>query len=73
MNYLKISDEKVKLQTGKTWRQWFAIMDKFGAKKRGHSYTAKYLKEKYFLKSWWAQVITIRYEKEKGYWTKCGK
>lgn len=65
MDYLKISDEKVKVRTGKNWKEWFEILDKWGAKEKGHKATAKYLGEECHLSGWWSQVVTIRYEKEK--------
>ena len=70
MDYLKISDPKVKDTTGKDWREWFSILDKFEAKKHGHTETAKHLRDKYLLSSWWSQVVTSRYEKEKKYWVR---
>lgn len=73
MDYLKIKDEVVKRKTGKSWEQWFMILDKMKAKQLGHTATAKQLREKYKLSSWWSQVVTARYEKEKGYWVRHGK
>jgi len=29
----RMSDDAVKAKTGKTWKQWFTILDKAGAKK----------------------------------------
>ncbi len=65
MNYLKISDATVKMRTGNTWAQWFKILDKWKAKDKGHYETAKHLGSKYQIPGWWAQVVTVRYEKEK--------
>lgn len=70
MNILTISDEKVKEKTSKAWAGWFRILDRWNAKKHGHTETAKHLVARYALSPWWAQVVTIRYEKEKGYWRK---
>jgi hypothetical protein len=70
MDYLKISDEKAKAATGKDWRQWFSTLDNLRAKKLGHTATARRLREKYRLSNWWPQVVTIRYEKERGYWVR---
>jgi len=67
MNYLKIKNEKIKAVTGKDWSLWFKILDKWDAEKKGHYLTAKYLASKYKLSPWWSQVVTIRYEKERGY------
>jgi hypothetical protein len=32
----RMSDEAVKSKTGKTWKEWFAILDKAGASKMSH-------------------------------------
>lgn len=73
MKELKISDEAVEKATGKTWKQWFVILDKIGARELGHLQTARHLRTELRLSPWWAQTVTIRYEKEKGYWVRSGK
>lgn len=73
MRELTISDEAVKKATGKTWKQWFTVLNKLGARKLGHTQTARYLRTKRNLSAWWSQTVTIRYEKEKGYWVRSGK
>lgn len=72
MNHLKIGDEKVEAKTGKIWKEWFNILDKINAKDLGHAETAKKLSKEYQLSDWWSQTVTIRYEKEKGYWVRHG-
>lgn len=62
----RISDEVVKARTGKSSKRWYSILDKWGMKKKGHTLTARHLREKYRVSPWWAQVITIRYEWERG-------
>jgi hypothetical protein len=32
----RMSDEAVKAKTGKTWKEWFAILDKAGASELSH-------------------------------------
>ena len=60
------SDDSVKDATGKTWAQWRATLDKWDVKTRGHTATAKYLREKHKLSPWWAQAVTARYEWDHG-------
>lgn len=62
----RISDEAVRARTGKGWNEWFKILDKWGASEKGHRLSAKHLLEKYKIGPWWAQVVTIRYEFERG-------
>lgn len=60
----KISDEAVKKRTGKVWSEWFALLNKAGAKKMEHKAIAEMLYKKYSLSSWWSQMITVQYEQE---------
>ena len=60
------SDAAVKAKTGKVWAEWFAILDKAGAKKMPHKEIATYLHEKQKLPGWWAQMVAVGYEHERG-------
>jgi uncharacterized protein YndB with AHSA1/START domain len=62
----KISDEAVETRTGKSWAQWFRILDRWGAAKKGHKLTAAWLHETHELPPWWAQTVTVRHEQERG-------
>ncbi|MEK7316800.1 MAG: SRPBCC domain-containing protein [Candidatus Eisenbacteria bacterium] len=62
----KISDEAVETRTGKSWAQWFRILDRWGAAKKGHKATAAWLHETRELPTWWAQMVTVRHERERG-------
>jgi hypothetical protein len=60
------SDEAVKAKTGKVWAEWFKILDKAGAKNWPHKETAAYLYEKQKVPGWWAQMVAVGYEHERG-------
>ncbi|MCW8810250.1 MAG: SRPBCC domain-containing protein [Ignavibacteriaceae bacterium] len=60
----KISDEAVKKSTDKTWKEWFSILNKAGAKKMEHKQVAKLLHTRYGLSGWWSQMVTVQYEQE---------
>src|SRR5262249_33834090 len=60
------SDAAVKAKTGKVWAEWFAILDKAGAKKMPHKEIARYLYEKQKVPGWWAQMVAVGYEHERG-------
>ena len=62
----RMSDEAVKAKTGKTWKQWFAILDKAGAKKMSHQEIAKYLNTEQGVGPWWQQMATVTYEQARG-------
>lgn len=59
-----LSDSTVKVKTGKVSQEWYEILDSFGSK--NHTQMAKYLREVYKVSHWWSQIITNRYEWERG-------
>jgi uncharacterized protein YndB with AHSA1/START domain len=52
--------------TGKGWREWFRILDAWGAKERKHGEIVSHLLDEYGVPGWWAQAITIGYERSRG-------
>jgi hypothetical protein len=61
-----IGDEEVKAATGKSWQEWFALLDEYGVAERGHDLTVKYLKEHHRLPDSWAKEVAFRYENDRG-------
>jgi hypothetical protein len=61
-----ISEEAVRAKTGVGWDEWFAILNAWNAPERGHTASARYLREEHGVDPWWAQSITVRYEWERG-------
>ncbi len=80
MNSPKISDDVVLKATGKTWQQWFAILDTAGAKDMKHVDIARFVHTNYLSKpddehdginvatsgGWWSQSVTVEYERARG-------
>jgi uncharacterized protein YndB with AHSA1/START domain len=62
----KISDEAVAAKTGKSWKQWFAILDREGARTKSHQDIVAVLAKKHDLGSWWQQMVAVSYEQAKG-------
>lgn len=62
----RVSDEAVKKATGKTWDSWFALLDKARAKQMNHTEIAYLLSTKYISNGWWAQMVTVEYERVQG-------
>jgi uncharacterized protein YndB with AHSA1/START domain len=62
----RMSDDAVKAKTGRTWKQWFAILDKAGAKKMSHQEIVKYLHTEQAVGPWWQQMVTVAYEQARG-------
>jgi len=60
------SDETIKRGSGKSWDDWFAILDAWGATKRSHTEIARYVSEKHGVSGWWAQTVTVGYERGRG-------
>jgi hypothetical protein len=60
------TDENLRANTGKGWREWLRILDSWGAGERKHGETAGHLMEEYGVPGWWAQAITIGYERSRG-------
>ncbi|MGH9805163.1 MAG: SRPBCC domain-containing protein [Candidatus Acidiferrales bacterium] len=62
-----IADATVQLRTGKHWKEWFAILDHIGGKKKTHRELVIFLNQRYpRLGGWWEQMITVAYEQARG-------
>lgn len=62
----RMSDAAVQAKTGKTWSEWFKLLDNAGAKKMNHKEIVAYLKEHHNPGAWWQQMITVTYEQARG-------
>ena len=60
------SDETVRMKTGKSSEEWYALLDTWNAPEKGHTATAKHLCEAHGVSPWWAQSVTVRYEYARG-------
>jgi uncharacterized protein YndB with AHSA1/START domain len=61
-----MSDDAVHAKTGKTWKEWFTILDRAGAKKMSHQQIVKYLDAEQGVGPWWRQMVTVTYERARG-------
>jgi hypothetical protein len=61
-----ISEERVIKRTGRSSDEWNALLDDWGAPQKGHTASARFLREEHGVSGWWAQTITNRYEWERG-------
>ncbi|HEX3234973.1 MAG TPA: hypothetical protein VHR41_12295 [Gemmatimonadales bacterium] len=62
----RIGDAAVRARTGKSWAEWFAILDRASAASKSHREIVALLIARYELASWWRQTITVTYEEERG-------
>ena len=60
------SDAILKENTGCTWERWVKALDRAKAYTWPHREIAKYAQEKYKVPGWWAQTVTVGYERIKG-------
>jgi uncharacterized protein YndB with AHSA1/START domain len=60
------SDQAIKAKTGCTWDRWVWALDQVKAHQWPHREIAKYVHEKYKIDGWWAQTVTVGYERIKG-------
>jgi hypothetical protein len=62
----RMSDKAVHSKTGKTWPEWFAVLDKDDGKKMSHKEIVAVLGIKHGLGPWWQQMVTVEYERDRG-------
>ena len=60
------SDASLKAATGCTWERWVKALDRADAHTWSHRDIAKYVRERYKVDGWWAQSVTVGYERIKG-------
>src|SRR4051812_14377122 len=60
------SDAILKQRTGCSWERWVKALDRAKAHTWTHREIARYVAEKYKIPGWWAQTVTVGYERIKG-------
>jgi uncharacterized protein YndB with AHSA1/START domain len=61
-----MSDEAVKARTGCNWERWVRALDHVKAHQWPHGAIAQYVHDKYHTNGWWAQMVTVGYERIRG-------
>lgn len=61
-----MSDDAVRAKTGKDWAGWVAELDRAGGVARPHRELARWLASEHGLGAWWAQTVTVGYERIRG-------
>ena len=61
-----MSEAKFVERTGHGFDHWFAVLDRFDAVKKGHTAAARHLYEAHGVDGWYAQGITVAYERARG-------
>jgi hypothetical protein len=61
-----VGDAAVQRATGKTWDEWLALLDAWGGTTHTHTEIARHVYETYGIDGWWAQSVTVGYERARG-------
>ena len=61
-----LSDAKAREKTGYGLDHWFAVLDRFGGVEKGHTASARHLYDAHSVPGWYAQGITVAYERARG-------
>lgn len=61
-----LSDKAVRRATGRDWDEWTAILDDWGARDRSHTEIARHVVDDHNIDGWWAQSVTVGYERIRG-------
>jgi hypothetical protein len=61
-----MADASVKAKTGRTWKEWVRFLDAAGAVSMPHRDIARRMNEALNGDAWWAQSVTVGYERIKG-------
>ena len=60
------SDDRVREKTGRSWRAWFGVLDRWGARSRSNAETVSFLVNEHRVPAWWAQTISTWYQRTRG-------
>ena len=61
-----VSDAKSREKTGHGLDYWFNVLDRFGGVEKGHTASARHLHDAHKVAGWYAQSITVAYERARG-------
>ena len=68
-----MTEESIKSATGKTWQQWFAILDRRGGAAQGRRAITNFLYEECKVDIWWCASLNVEYEAARGVVEKDGR
>ncbi len=61
-----VSDAAIAAKTGRGWDEWVAALDRAGARKLSHTEIAELVHRRFGVGDWWAQSVTVGYERLTG-------
>jgi len=62
----QMSDAAILKGTGRDWDAWVALLDAWGGRDRDHTTIARHVAEAHGIDGWWAQAVTVGYERIAG-------
>lgn len=62
----EVSDASALAATGRDWDAWFRILDDADLLTKGHTAIAAWLVKERGVDGWWAQMVTVGYERARG-------
>jgi uncharacterized protein YndB with AHSA1/START domain len=68
-----VSDENVKKETGKSFAEWWKVLDAFGGPAKGRREIGGYLYGELKVDPWWSATLQVEYERHKGVVEKDGR
>ncbi|MEV4600295.1 DUF4287 domain-containing protein [Amycolatopsis sp. NPDC049253] len=60
------SDDAVRTATGRGFGEWGELLDAWGARGQSHGDIVSRLIEEHRMGTWWAQTVTVEYERSRG-------
>ncbi|WP_166849173.1 hypothetical protein [Isoptericola sp. BMS4] len=61
-----VADDKIRESTGRGWDEWVAVIDAGPGRDAGHTAIAAWVGEHPGVSGWWAQSVTVGYERITG-------
>jgi hypothetical protein len=62
----RTSNEAVERATGRDYGGWFGLLDAWGAAEHKHGEIAAWLTDEHGMDGWWAQTVTVEFERARG-------
>lgn len=62
----EMSDDAIRVGTGKGWDEWADLIDEFPGRADGHKGIADHVNAQFGIGGWWAQAVTVGYERIAG-------
>lgn len=66
MKTQSISEQAVQKATGRSWEEWFALLNNIQGGQLTHREIAQKLSSEHHVEGWWAQNITVEFERSIG-------